>query len=383
MESNKIEFYSINQSLSFHFQFFNAVSMSLSEKERITVLMMRGYGDRVRSCQEVANLFNDNNPERQQISKSTVHRTVSRFEQTGSVSDKPRSGRPKSASNEEKSLGVLLNFQENVHSSTRKVAQQVGVSQTSVVRILNEHKYHPYKIKLVQELSDDDFDRRTEYCEEMMHRYLQNDRFFFWTCFSDEATFQLNGAVNRHNFRYWATENPHWMRDSHTQYPQKLNVWAGILCNQIVGPFFIDGNLTAQKYVALLENQIIPAIREISGQVFDDVWFQQDGAQVHFALIVRNLLNATFPERWIGRRGAIEWPPRSPDMTPLDFFYWGYLKSKVYVTKPNDLDDLKERIRTVSNSITPEMLDNVTTGIYHRVAYCQEQGGKQFEQLLN
>lgn len=52
--------------------------------------------------------------------------------------------------------------------------------------------------------------------------------------------------------RYWADENPHWMRDSHTQYKQKVNVWAGILCNEIVGPFFIDGNLTAEKYLDML-----------------------------------------------------------------------------------------------------------------------------------
>lgn len=133
--------------------------------------------------------------------------------------------------------------------------------------------------------------------------------------------------------RYWADENPHWMRDCNTQYPQKVNVWAGILCNRIVGPFFIDGNLNAQKYVNMLNDEIIPAIQEIVEHAFDHVWFQQDGAQMHYALIVRNLLNNIFPRRWIGRRGALEWPPRSPNLT-LDFFYWGYLKSKVY-TKPN------------------------------------------------
>lgn len=356
--------------------------MSLSEKERITILMMRGYGDRERSYQEVADLFNRSHVERLPISKSTVYRTVERFVQTGSVADRPKSGRPKSARNEDKALEVLLHVQENVHNSTRKIAQQVGLSQKSVWRILKESKYHPYKIKLVQELGGDDFDRRLEYCEETMERHLRNNKFFFWVCFSDEATFELNGNVNRQNFRYWAPENPDWMRDSHTQYPQKLNVWAGILCNRIIGPFFIDGNLNAEKYVALLKDKIIPAIQEIAGQVFNDVWFQQDGAQVHFSLIVRELLNETFPDRWIGRRGALEWPPRSPDLTPLDFFYWGYLKSKVYETKPENLDELKRRIIDVSDSITLNMLDNVTEGVYHRVAYCQEQSGAQFEHLL-
>jgi len=62
--------------------------------------------------------------------------------------------------------------------------------------------------------------------------------------FSDEATFELTGNVNRHNCWYWSDVNPHWKRDNHTQYPQKVNVWAGILNVRPVDPFFIEGNLT-------------------------------------------------------------------------------------------------------------------------------------------
>lgn len=357
--------------------------MALSERERITVLMMRGFGDRQRSFQEVANLFNVTFPDRLPISKSTVFRTISRFGETGSIKDKPRSGRPKTATNPDAALDVLLTFEENPHASIRKTSQQTGVSRTSVGRILKLHDYHPYKIKLVQELIGDDHDRRLEYCETMMERVAANDRFLFWTCFSDEATFELSGSVNRHNMRYWSTENPHWTREHKTQYPQKVNVWAGILCNRIIGPFFIDGNLTAEKYINLLNEHVIPAIRNIVGEAFDNVWFQQDGCQVHFAVIVRNLLNDIFNGKWIGRRGTIEWPPRSPDLTPLDFFYWGYLKSKVFETKPNNIEELKDRITTVSNSITPEVLEKVSNEIYFRLGLCQEKGGYQFEQDTN
>ncbi|XP_011859565.1 PREDICTED: uncharacterized protein LOC105557041 [Vollenhovia emeryi] len=324
--------------------------------------MMRGFGDRERSYGDVVHLFNDTFRNRAPISKSTAYRTCNRFERTGSVKDEPRSGRPKTATNEQKSLEVILNFQENPHTSSRKVAQQTEISKTSVLQILKSHRYHPYKIKLVQELIGDDHDRRLEYYEEMMLQFDRNNQFLFWTCFSDEATFELSGSVNRHNMRYWTDENPHWMREHRTQYPEKVNVWAGILCNRIIGPFFIDGNLTSEKYVNLLNDNIIPAIQAIVGDAFENVWFQQDGAQVHFALIVRNVLNNVFPDRWIGRRGTIEWPPRSPDLSPLDFFYWGYLKSKVFETKPNDIEELKHRIVEASNDISLEKLQNVSNG---------------------
>ncbi|KAJ4440129.1 hypothetical protein ANN_08267 [Periplaneta americana] len=48
-----------------------------------------------------------------------------------------------------------------------------------------------------------------------------------------------------------------------------------------------------------------------------------DGAPPHFGRHVRNHLNATFPDRWIGRGGPVTWPPRSPDLTALDSFLWG------------------------------------------------------------
>jgi len=52
-------------------------------------------------------------------------------------------------------------------------------------------------------------------------------------------SFEINGAVNLHNCRYWSDENPYWMSDFHTQYLQKLNVWAGICSCDIMSPFFM------------------------------------------------------------------------------------------------------------------------------------------------
>lgn len=88
------------------------------------------------------------------------------------------------------------------------------------------------------------------------------------------------------------------------------------------------------------------------------MWFQQDGAPAHFGLRVQRLLDEIFPNRWIGRRGTIEWPPRSPDLRPLDFFLWGFLKERVYKTKPADVEELKQRITDEMSLITLDMLNN-------------------------
>ena len=53
--------------------------------------------------------------------------------------------------------------------------------------------------------------------------------------------------------------------------------------------------------------------------------FQQDGAPPHWGLDIRRFLDAAFTDSWIGRDGPTPWPPRPPDITPLDFFLWGGL----------------------------------------------------------
>lgn len=355
----------------------------LTDRERITLLMIRGWGAVRRSYLDVKNHFNATfRAGGAPISKSTVERTVRRFEDTGSVKDRPRSGRPRTAGNEESSLDVLLSFIEDPHSSLRKTAQEHQIGKSSVHEILTRANFHPYKVKLVHKLNEDDFDRRTEFCEDIMARIDEDPHLPFDIVFSDEATFQLDGTLNRHNCRYWSDVNPDWIRADKSQYPQKLNVWAGILNNRIIGPFFIDGNLNAVKYEAMLRDQIVPAIREIAGDDFENVWFQQDGAAPHYARDVRAYLDEVFTDHWIGRRGAIEWPARSPDLTPLDYFLWGYLKDRVYKTKPQNLADLQQRIIDEIVLIPRLMIENAINAFYHRLAYCQELNGQQFEPYL-
>jgi transposase len=356
--------------------------MSLSETERITILMMRGYGDRTRTYDEVTHLFNDTYPNRPPIQKSTVLRTVQRFTESGSVKDRPRPGRPKSATNEEMALETLQCFVENPHTSIRKSAQYVGVSIGSIHKILKDNKFHPFKIQLHQELNEDDPDRRLQYCEIVMNKCIHNEDFPKLVLFSDEASFCLNGSVNRHNSRYWSQDNPRWMTEAHTQHPQKVNVWAGLLGTRVVGPYFIEGNLNAISYHELLDTRVIPDLRELLGPEFEDIWFQHDGAPPHFGLQVRELLDETFEDKWIGRRGTIEWPPRSPDLSPLDYFFWGVLKGKVYETKPANIEALKERILEEARNITEEIINNVMIGYYQRMAHCQAAQGHHFEHLL-
>jgi len=54
-----------------------------------------------------------------------------------------------------------------------------------------------------------------------------------------------------------------------------------------------------------------------------------------------DILHERFEDMVISREGDVNWPPRSCDLTPLDFFLWDYLKSQVYMNKPQTIDALK------------------------------------------
>lgn len=278
-------------------------------------------------------------------------------------------------------MDVALTFIEDPHTSVRKAEALHELDKKLVHNILKEIKFHPYKVKITQELMDGDQDRRVEFCEEIIQRLDGDPIFTSRIVFSDEATFMLNGEVNRHNCRYWSDTNPHWTLDLRTQYPEKLNVWAGIFNDRIIGPFFIEGNLNAEKYEALLRDQVYPAILAVAGDI-NQVWYQQDGAPAHFGRFVRGYLDANFRERWIGRRGEIEWPARSPDLSPLDFFLWGYLKSKVYETRPENLRELRRRIEEECARIPPEMFRRSIVAFGDRLHHCLAVNGEQFEHLL-
>ncbi|GBN71809.1 hypothetical protein AVEN_47120-1 [Araneus ventricosus] len=107
----------------------------------------------------------------------------------------------------------------------------------------------------------------------------------------------------------------------------------------------------------------------------EGVIFQQDGAPPHYGNIVREFLDTAFPQRWIGRGAVMAWPPLSPDITPLDFSLWGYVKQHVYSERINDINHLKQRITDLIHSVTPDVLIRVWEELDCRLDVCRATNG--------
>ena len=152
--------------------------------------------------------------------EKTIHRWVSNFRQT-SLSLNRRSGRPRTRTAQENVTAVTDSIEQSPRRSIRKHAFALHMSATSVHTILHRSLHmHPYKIMVVQELSE----RSYETCTNLSRDILQSIPPTSVTICSDEAHFHLLGMVNKQNFRYWSQNNPCELHQR-PLHSSKVTVW--------------------------------------------------------------------------------------------------------------------------------------------------------------
>lgn len=227
---------------------------------------------------------------------------------------------------------ILSHFDEHPEDSTRSAGRQMDVSHSTVHNLLHEDLRHPFKLTTVHALEPQDFENRMYYCRWLLEKLDEDANFINNILWTDESTFQRDGMFNRRNTQLWSRENPRAFRSSAHQHRWTINVWAGILGYRILGPVFLPACLTGDAYREFLLNELAEMLDELPLTLRQRMWFQHDGAPAHHSRIVREVIDGEFGERWIGRGGPHAWPDRSPDLTPLDFFLWGYIKDQVFAT---------------------------------------------------
>ncbi|GFX84549.1 transposable element Tc3 transposase [Trichonephila clavipes] len=166
------------------------------------------------------------------------------------------------------------------------------------------------------------------------------------------------------------------------RYIQK-NLLFGALYGLLESFFKNDGShnvtVNGDRYRAIISNFFIP---ELNNHDVQELWFQQDGAICHTARATIDLLKDTFGDRLISRFGPVNWPPRSCDLTRLDYFLWGYVKSLVYADGPQTLDHLEDNIRRVIVDIRPQMLEKVIENWASRLDYIRGSRGSPMPEII-
>lgn len=316
--------------------------------------------------------------------RNVIAAWVRALEETGSTTRPRGMGRPKTVRTPENVATVRAAVEQSPTRSARKHATALNMSNRSLRRILHQDlTFHPYKMMIVQELMPPDFQNRVNRAQEMLNRIPPRSTFFS----SDEAHFHLSGAVNKQNFRYSSDTNPRQLHERPLHSP-KVTVWCAISKFGVIGPYFFeeDGRTTtvnAQRYVSMLETFFEPELEQLAGeQDLGDIWFQQDGATAHTAIISMTKLREMFPARLVSLRGDLGWPARSPDLSICDFFLWGYLKEKVFKHRPHTLEELKTRIREEIATIPVDMCQKAVESFRNRLHQCIAAEGHHLADVI-
>lgn len=279
---------------------------------------------------------------------------------------------------------VLNLIEEHPETSTRKISETLNVSQSVIWRILKAQQLYPYHIQRVQALLPRDFPQRMVFCQWILQKCVQHPQFLSHVLFTDEASFSREAIINYHNNHLWAEDNPHGIVEAHHQHKFSVNVWVGIIGEHLIGPHFLPLRLNGDSYCNFLEHHLPILLEDVPLEIRHHMWFMQDGAPAHFSRLARQYLDVVYPNHWIGRGGTQPWPPRSPDLNPLDFCIWGYLKSLVYNTPVGNIEDLRNRIvascETIRNS--PHVFDSIRHSMRRRIDSCITTEGGHFEHLL-
>ena len=325
--------------------------------------------------------------------KSCLLDIIRKFKDTGSVGNdnKCNSGRKTTIRTNENHGIILEKVLRSPKKSRRRLSKELGISRSSVNRMIKDIGAFSYKIQILQTLQPQDPHQRFDYATRFLaHNYADGD-FVENIWFSDECHVLLSGHVNKQNMRFLGWERP----EEYAQRPlhsQKVTVWCAVSSHGILGPYFLEdangkpSTITSMVYRDQVIDRFVGDLQlfcELNSIPYDTQWFQQDGAICHTGRGNLAYLEELFPGRLITRLGEFPYPPRSPDMTPPDYFLWGHLKELCFCDPvPRTIDELKTNIIRVISGIRQETLTSLFDNMLTRLELCVDQNGGHFEHLL-
>ena len=138
--------------------------------------------------------------------KSTIYSLVKKFEDTESVGDAPRSGRPRTLMTDANSDIIAAAY---VHSPTKSQRRASLYQEALVVLWKTQHSMKPYRPRIIHALNKDESDPHLQFCETFLSCAEKDPNILDKIIWGDEVSFKLNDKVNRHNCVYWSDSNPH------------------------------------------------------------------------------------------------------------------------------------------------------------------------------
>ena len=314
------------------------------------------------SGDEPAKIFRDLNGS---VSLPTIERWCKSIRESRAINLKRPPGRPRTIRTKAAITKVKHRLKQRTHVSSRKLARELGISRTSVQRILkNDLKLQAYKIQIEPLLTNEHEEKRVKFANWVRTKFRKEDTLKI--VFSDEKMFDIDGVYNSQNQRIWAVNRAEadakgGIRQKR-KFPQKVMVWLGI-CSKGVSPLVIfeNGTVNHDRYI----KEVLPVALKFGNDMFGSQWtYQQDGAKPHTHAKSQDWCAEHFPS-FIDKD---HWPPNSPDLNPLDYCIWNELAELVdwhsVTSQATLISALKRAVRFISRDVVFESCCCWTNRLY-------------------
>ncbi len=299
------------------------------------------------------------------ISLRTIERWCKRIRDTGCIDLSRSSGRPRTIRTKATIRKINHRKERRKFVSSRKLARELGISRTSVRRVLkNDLKLQAYKIQNEPLLTDEHKEKRIKFANWIRTNFRKEDTMKI--LFSDEKMFDIDGVYNSQNDRIWAVNRSEadikgGIRQKR-KFPQKVMVWLGV-CSKGVSPLVIfeNGTVDHDRYI----KEVLPVALKFGNNMFGNNWtFQQDGANPHKHAKSQEWCGKNFPS-FIDKD---HWPPNSPDLNPLDYCIWNEFAQAIewnaVTSKRTLIVAVKRAVKKISKDVVFESCSSWTNRLY-------------------
>lgn len=312
-------------------------------------------------------------------SHTAFKRLIDRFHESGDTTPaKSSGGRPQCPEEQvDKVRQFVKPYQDRSESiSIPAISKALDIPPTTVWRIMRKRLgWKPYKPHITVPLTAAHRAGRVKFCEWLLQQPVGFEERVIWT---DEKWFCLTSTPNKQNERYWAPLNPRVTVACKEQGGQKVMCWAAVTDGRVLIHWHDPGtSVNGEAYLNLLVQGLWPELRDSVKK--QKLWFQQDGATVHTTRAVRAWLDEAFSGRVISRLTDRPWPARSPDLSPLDYWFWSVALTELRRNPPSCLEELKMVVEAFAGSLEPEEVRRAVRHLRQRAETCVSRKGDTVE----
>ena len=278
----------------------------------------------------------------------SIHRQILRKD---GVEPKKSGPKKRSVLNSEKLAEVERTITENDSMTYEDLCSTVQLPLSTCYEAVKLIDFHQHNAKEEEVLTDAQKEQRLKFCSTFL-RWNESCKMSVWL--SDESLFSVDIISRYRQKGYFAKKNQN--RKSPKKFrEQSFTVWSAIRGDGSVLFEIMDGKQRSENYIQLLLN-MFPKMD------CSNSFLMQDGSGIHTSGNAIDWINFFWKDRWIGLKSSrLEFPPKSMDLTPMDFTFWSYIKRRIAAQNPETTEELKEIIGIEMGLISKDVIINTVS----------------------